>query len=204
MAPDLRPGSDSSPTDELDSAEAALRVLQQAVHSIAADDLARPTPCSEYDVSQLTGHLLNSIMVIGGMVSADFDSYSLSDQTESVERLLVAAARPALDAWRRHGLEGEVSLAHGSMPAQVAASVLSIEFLVHAWDYAVAMGRDIEVPEPLTDYVLRLAHELIKPDQRVHAGFDDPLEVPDDARGLDRLVAFTGRNPGRADQTRSK
>lgn len=197
MAPDLRPGPDSPPIDELDSAEAALRVLQQVVHIIATEDLARPTPCTEYDVSQLTGHLLNSIMVIGGMVGADFDGYSLSDQTESVERLIVAAARPALDAWRRRGLAGDVALAHSSMPAQVAASVLSIEFLVHAWDYGVAVGREVKAPDSLAEYVLGLAQTLIKPEERTDAGFEDPVDVPDHASGLDRLVAFTGRNPAR-------
>ncbi|TXI54212.1 MAG: TIGR03086 family protein, partial [Mycolicibacterium mageritense] len=36
---------------------------------------------------------------------------------------------------------------------------------------------------------------IITPDGRVRAGFDDPVEVPDDASGLDRLLAFTGRRP---------
>ncbi|MCV7060685.1 TIGR03086 family protein, partial [Mycolicibacterium vaccae] len=30
---------------------------------------------------------------------------------------------------------------------------------------------------------------------RVRVGFDDPVDVPDDAPPLDRLVAFTGRQP---------
>ncbi|WP_246540910.1 TIGR03086 family metal-binding protein [Mycobacterium spongiae] len=195
MVPESQPGPDAAPTDELASAEATLVVLQQALHTVAADDLSRPTPCSEYDVSQLTGHLLNSVMVIGRMVDADFSDFSVRDQTASVERQIMAAARPALDAWHRHGLHGEVPLAHGSMPARVAASVLSIEFLVHAWDYAVALGHDITAPDSLTDYVLGLAQQLIKPEERVHAGFDDPVDVSEDASALDRLVAFTGRNP---------
>ncbi len=43
MAPDLRPGPHSPPTDELHSAEDALGVLQRVVHTIAADDMSRPT-----------------------------------------------------------------------------------------------------------------------------------------------------------------
>lgn len=198
MPPDLRPGPDSPPTDELHSAEATLGVLQQVVHTVAAEDLTKQTPCTEFDVSGLTEHLLNSITALGGMVDADFSSLSALEDTESVERRIIAAARPALDAWRRHGLEGEVSLGQGAMPANVAVAVFSIEFLVHAWDYAVAVGRQVDAPDSLSEYVLGLAKTLIQPEQRGAAGFDPPLSMSDDAAALDRLVAFTGRNPGDA------
>jgi uncharacterized protein (TIGR03086 family) len=194
MASDLRPGPDSPPTDELASAEATLGVLQQVLHTIAGDDMSKQTPCSEYDVTQLTAHLLNSIMAIGGMVGADF---SMREETSSVERQVVGAARPTLDAWHRHGLEGTVALGPSEMPAKVAAGVLSVEFLVHAWDYAAAVGRDVKAPDSLAEYVLAIAQKLIKPEERGHAGFDDPVEVPEGASALDQLVAFTGRNPAR-------
>ena len=47
MAPDLRPGPDSPPIDELDAAEKSLVVLQQVGPGIAADDLTKQTPCRE-------------------------------------------------------------------------------------------------------------------------------------------------------------
>ncbi|SOJ57942.1 hypothetical protein MSIMFB_05423 [Mycobacterium simulans] len=194
MPSDLRPGPDSPPADELASAEACLGVLQQVLHTIASDDMSKQTPCSEYDVSDLTGHLLNSIMVLGGMAGADL---SLRENTDSVERQIVGAARPALDAWHRHGMEGEVPLGPGSMPAKVAVSVFSIEFLVHAWDYAVAVGQAFQAPDSLAEYVLGLAEKLIKPHERSAAGFDAPIDMPDDASGLDRLLAFPGRYPAR-------
>src|SRR5262249_51482935 len=192
MPSDLRPGPDSPPTDELRGAELTLGILQEVVHTISADDTSRQTPCTEYDVAALTIHLLNSITAIGGTVDADFPPH---DEHDSVERQIIIRARPALDAWHRHGLDGTVKLGTGEMPAKVAVAVLSIEFLVHAWDYAVAVGRDVEVPDSLADYVLELAGQLIKPEQRGAAGFDQPVDVADDARALDRLVAFTGRNP---------
>ena len=54
MSSDLRPGPDSPPTDELASAEAALRALQHVLHPISRDEWSKSTPCSEYDVVQLT------------------------------------------------------------------------------------------------------------------------------------------------------
>jgi len=194
MPRDLRPGPDSPPPDELHSAEDTLGVLQQVLHTIAADETSRPTPCTEFDVMQLTGHLLGSIAAVGGMVGAQLPE---RDESDSVERQVVTAARPALDAWHRHGLDGTVPFGGGEMPARAACGLLSLEFLVHAWDYARAVGREVDAPEPLAEYVLALGRKLIRPELRGKAGFDDPVDVADDAGALQQLVAFTGRNPAR-------
>lgn len=192
MPDDLVPGPESPPTDELRSAELSLGVLQQVLHTVAGSDKSKQTPCSEYNVKDLTGHLVNSITSLGGMVGAKVD---VPPDTDSVEQLVISVARPALDAWHKHGLDGEVAFGGGSMPARVAVAVFSLEFLVHAWDYARAVGRDVEAPESLSEYVLGLAQSVIKPELRAGGGFDDPVDVPDDADPLTRLIAFTGRNP---------
>ncbi|TGD89758.1 TIGR03086 family protein [Mycolicibacterium sp. CH28] len=179
-------------TDELSSAEAALQVLQEVIHGIASADLAKPTPCREFDVAGLTDHLLNSITMLGGAAGAQFPERNTAD---SVERQIIAAARPALDAWHRRGLDGSVPWGSGEAPAAMMAGILPLEFLVHAWDYAAAIGRPIEAPDSLTEYVTGLARQIITPEGRVRAGFDDPVELAGHASKLDRLVAFTGRVP---------
>ena len=194
MPPDLRPGPDSRPPDELASAEDTLGMLQQVLHTVAGDDMSRQTPCTQFNVAQLTEHLLNSITAIGGMAGAEMPA---TDDSDSAERRVVSAARPALDAWHRRGLEGSVPFGKGEMPAKGACGILSLEFLVHAWDYARAVGHDVEAPEPLAEYVLGLARATIQPELRSRAGFDEPVAVAEDADALDRLVAFTGRNPAR-------
>jgi uncharacterized protein (TIGR03086 family) len=145
-------------------------------------------------VARLTEHLLGSITALGGMVGAEIPE---RDARDSVERQVVAAARPALDAWHRHGLDGTVPFGKGEIPAKGACGILSIEFLVHAWDYAAAVGHEIDAPQPLSEYVLGLARQIIRPELRGTAGFDDPVDVPADAGALEQLVAFTGRNPAR-------
>ena len=195
MPADPTSGPEAPPADELASAEATLQVLQQVVHGIATDDLAKPTPCREFDVAALTDHLLNSITSIGSVAGAESPR---RDPADSVERQLIAAARPALDAWHRRGLDGAVPFGNSEAPAGVMAGILSLEFLVHAWDYATAIGRPIRAPESLSQYVIGLAERVITPATRGRAGFDDPVEVPDDADPLDRLVALTGRRPASA------
>jgi uncharacterized protein (TIGR03086 family) len=192
MADDLRAGPDSPPADELQCAEATFAVLEQVLHGLGDDDLSKQTPCREFDVASLTDHLMNSINVIGGAAGAELPE---RDRTDSVERQVVLAARPALDAWQRRGLGGTVPFGQGKAPATMMAGVLSLEFLVHAWDYAAAVGREVGAPDSLSDYVLGLAKNIITPEGRSNAGFDDPIDVAADARALDRLLAYTGRRP---------
>jgi len=195
MSSDLRPGPDSPPTDELASAEAALGALQHVLHPISRDELSKSTPCTEYDVMQLTDHLMNSITLLGGAAGAEPPERNSED---SVERQIVGAARPALDAWHRRGLTDTVTIGTNEIPATFAVSILTVEFLVHGWDYATATTRPIDVAESLADYVLGLAHKVITPQGRATVGFDDPVAVPDGAPALDRLIAFTGRDPAAA------
>ena len=192
MAPDLRPGPDSPPTDELDSAEASLRVLESVLHPIANDDWSRPTPCREFDLAGRTEHLRRAIPLLGLAAGAQLPARAAPD---SVERQVIAAARPALDAWHRRGLDGTVKFGDNEAPAQMLAGILSLEFLVHAWDYATAMERSLDVPDSLSDYVMGVAKSVITPEGRKRAGFDDPVDIAADARSLDKLVAYTGRNP---------
>ncbi|MFL0178690.1 TIGR03086 family metal-binding protein [Mycobacterium sp. SMC-15] len=191
MTTDLRPGPDQPPADELAGAEAAWAVLEQVLSGIGGDEWSNPTPCSEFDVAQLTEHLLHSITILGGAAGAEFPA---RDAADSVAGQVRSAARPALDAWRGRGLDGTVAFGPTELPAKMAAGILALEFLVHAWDYATATGRTLNAAEPLVGYVLDLAHTIITPEGRVRAGFDDPVDVPDSASSLHRLIAFTGRS----------
>lgn len=194
MAPDLRPGPDSPPTDELDGAEAALRVMQQVLHPIAADDMSRPTPCAQFDVARLTDHLLKSLEALGGMAGADFPDHA--DSADSVERRVIAVARPpwtpgGSGVWTAPCRSAAVRW-RPEMPAPFWRSNCWSTLGITRGRWAATSG-----PEPLAEYVLGLAHRVIRPEVRGQAGFDDPVEVPADADALTKLVAFTGRNPAR-------
>jgi uncharacterized protein (TIGR03086 family) len=179
------------PADQIDSADATLAVLQRVLAQLGPDDTAKQTPCREFDVAGLTDHLMNSITVIGGAAGAQFPE---RDPDASVEDQVMTAAGPAVDAWRRRGLEGMVSTGPNEAPAEVMAGILSIEFLVHAWDYAATADCELTVPDELSEYVLGLCHQIITPEGRVGVGFDDPIDLPVEAGAFDRLLAYTGRS----------
>ena len=180
----------SAPADlnQLTSADATLAVCQNVLRGIG-DDLDRPTPCSEFTIGELADHLIGSMVNLGGMAGG----VVVPAEAGTVESRVAFVAQQSLEAWHKRGLEGTVKLGESDVPATVAASILSLELLVHAWDFAVATGQQVTVSDELSQYVLGLAHEVISPQARQGGAFADVIEVGPDAGILNRLVAFTGR-----------
>jgi uncharacterized protein (TIGR03086 family) len=187
------------PLDELTCAEAALAVLQHVLRGLDRADLAKQTPCKEFDVAQLADHLMRSMTIIGGAAGAQLP---VRDTDAPLEVQVADAAQRVLETWRGRGTEGTVELNGRQVPAMMPIRILSLEFLVHAWDFARATGREMVVSEPVSDYVLGIAGKVITPEARGYAGFDEAVVTDPDARVLDRLIAFTGRQPAVSEVSR--
>jgi uncharacterized protein (TIGR03086 family) len=177
--------------DRLSAMDASLAVCQHVLRGISGADLGAATPCTEYDVAALRDHLLGSLVALGGMAGADVER----TETGDLESQVAFAAQQALEAWHRRGLDGTVGSGDNEMPASMGAGILSLELLIHAWDFAVATGQKVQVADELAGYVLGLGEEIISPPARSGGAFADPVEVGDDAPVLERLVAFSGRAP---------
>ncbi len=175
--------------DELTAAEATLAVCQHVLRGVTEDDLGRPTPCSEYDVGQLADHLIGSVSSLGGTSGTEVTRADSGD----VESRVAFVAQQALEGWRRRELDGTVPPGENEIPATRAASILSLEFLIHAWDFAVATGQQVQVSDDVTAYVLELAEEVISPQTRNGGAFAAAVDVGPDANILDRLIAYSGR-----------
>jgi uncharacterized protein (TIGR03086 family) len=174
----------------LTSAEATLAVCQNVLRGIGEGDLDRPTPCSEFTIGQLADHLIGSMVSLGGMAGMAV----IPAEIGTVESRVAFAAQQALEAWDKRGLEGTVKRGERDMPAILAASILSIELLVHGWDFAVATGQQVDVSDEVSLFVLDLAHTVISPQARQGGSFADSVEVGPDVDILDRLIAFSGRS----------
>jgi uncharacterized protein (TIGR03086 family) len=176
--------------DHLTAAEASWAICQQVMVSFTRDDRERPTPCSEYTVHDLVEHLMGSLRGLGGIAGAEIPD---EIEADSAEDYIAQAAEPALAAWRSRGVDGEVPFAGGQAPAALPAGILSLEFFVHAWDFARATDQPFSAPAPLTAYVTTIAEQTIQPDFRGEGkGFAEIADPADDA-AVTRLMAFTGR-----------
>jgi uncharacterized protein (TIGR03086 family) len=171
------------------AAEATLAVCQLVLRGVAEADYHRATVCTEFDVTQLADHLIGSVTFLGTAAGADFGQASAT----SLEARVAATAQATLEAWNTRGLDGTVKVGPNEMPAAAALGILSIEFQVHAWDFAQATGQQLTVPDALSQYVLGVANQIVTPEVRAGGSFADPLEPGPDAGILDRLIAFTGR-----------
>jgi uncharacterized protein (TIGR03086 family) len=175
--------------DAIAAAEATLAVCQLVLRGIAECDYDRATACPEFSVAQLGDHLVGSVTFVGGAIGAEFPATTAT----ALESRLAAAAQPALEAWSRRGLDGTVKLGSSEMPAAAALAILSVEFLVHAWDFAQATGQHVTVHEGLAALVLDAAAQIITPEVRSGGSFADAVPASPDAGVMDRLIAFTGR-----------
>src|SRR5262249_42524942 len=153
-------------------AEATLAVLQHVLRGLDSADLTKQTPCSEFNVGQLADHLMRSMTIIGVAAGAQLPA---RDTDAPLEVQVADAAQRVLEAWRRRGVEATVELNGREVPATMPLGALSLEFLVHAWDLAMAAAREVVVSEPVSDYVLGIAGKVITPEMRGYAGFDEPV-----------------------------
>jgi uncharacterized protein (TIGR03086 family) len=174
----------------LTCADATLAVCQNVLRGIPQDDLGKGTPCSDFTVGQLTDHLIGSMVSLGGMAGGVVVP---ADHGTPLESRVADAAQQALEAWQRRGLDGTVKRGEAEMPAVLAASILSVELLVHAWDFAVATGQRVVVSDEVSGHTLALAQQIISPQSR-GGMFADALDAGPDANILDCLIAFSGRS----------
>jgi uncharacterized protein (TIGR03086 family) len=86
-----------------------------------------------------------------------------------------------------------VQLSRGPTPARAYLDEMTFDLVVHAWDLGVAIG----YPDPVPDELVEPVYAAVKEygDLSATGMFDAPVDVPDDASMLDKLIALTGRDP---------
>lgn len=178
------------PIDHLSSADAVLAVLLRVLRTLTPEDRERPTPCEDFTAHELVEHLAGSLKSIGAALGAD-----LTDSTDATPEVRIAElAQPTLEAFARRGVDGTVDMGFAELPARTVASIVNLELLVHAWDFAKATGQELAVSDVVTDYVEGLARATISEQVRSGGSFAPAQPVAETAGSLERLIAFTGRN----------
>lgn len=176
--------------DELTAAEATLAVLQSVLRRLTTKDRSKQTPCAEFTCHDLAEHLFGSMVAFGSMAGVEV----MTPESGSLENRVATMGAQVLEAWRTRGLDGSVPGRGGAeMPAAFAASIMPVEFLLHAWDMAQGSGTPMVVSDEVVAYVHKLAEQLV-PGGRGSA-FADEVTAPADARPMERLAAFAGRRP---------
>ena len=95
--------------------------------------------CSEFDVTQLADHLIGSVTSLATAAGG-----SAGHGGSTLEDRVATAAQAMLEAWAARGVDGTVKLGPHEMPAGLTLGIGSIEFLVHAWDFAQVTGQQVD------------------------------------------------------------
>lgn len=177
--------------DHFTAAEASWAICQHVMRAFTNDDRETSTPCSEFTVHELVEHLHGSVVSLGGMAGGENPG---GFEPATAEDYIANVTETALSAWRQRGIEGEVPFGEGTVPAVVPMGILTLEYLVHAWDFAQATDQTIDVPEQLAAFALGAAKMIIQPENRGE-GHGFAAEVATTASdSMTQLLAFTGRD----------
>jgi uncharacterized protein (TIGR03086 family) len=183
---------------------AVLDQLSDLLGKVTPDQYAAPTPCPQFDVAVLRSHILAWSQFFAQALEdpsgtgerVDVDSYEApSDPAEaaSLMRELSGRVQTTLDAGVA---DQQVTLFGGPMPASVTLGMCLGEYLVHGHDLAQATGLPWNPPADAVDSALAFMPTMLTDDFRgPDKSFGYPVEVPSSASDLDKLVAFTGRDP---------
>jgi uncharacterized protein (TIGR03086 family) len=175
--------------------------LRRAVSAVAHEDWDDPTPCDQWNVTQVLQHaagdqLAYAAAITGGPGPAEnpfAPSGHLSDAPLAVlDQALTAAAA----AWAAIG-DADPSvptpLPQGPMPACLAAGACTLDAAVHAWDIAVATGQDSPLAPTLAGFLMTVATQIVEPLRGfAYAPALEGQPADDDAA---QLLRYLGRSP---------
>ena len=182
-------------TAQHESVSVLSHALDQAGDVLAgvhADQLAQPTPCGDWDVATLIGHLVSAPVRFLEMARGGQPDWSAAPHRATSN--WVADFRSNAEDLIHHWHQAGDAVDTGQVDWQTA------EIAVHTWDVTRATGQSPPLLPEVAERGLAFMSAMLTPANRGQA-FAPAVPVPDDAPVYDRLAAFAGRDPERAPQT---
>ncbi|MFI1026539.1 TIGR03086 family metal-binding protein [Streptomyces sp. NPDC020951] len=180
------------------------RIVARLAEAVRDERLADGTPCPDYAVRHLLGHLTGLAVAFRDAARKDLGATTdtppataLPDIGPGWREELAEALDELAEAWRAPTAWSGMTRAGGvDLPGAIAAAVAVDELVIHGWDLARATGQEYR-PDPAA---LSAAHDFLAAaaaeNDRGDGIFGPVVEVPGDAPLLDRAVGLSGRAPG--------
>lgn len=192
--------------DLLEKYRTGQALFTERVHAVADNQWQQPTPDREWTVAELVTHVIDehrwaapllhgqdletAAKIVEGTRSLPVDGGVGANLAEEWD----AAAVSSADAFTADGaLERTVELSRGTTAVRDYISEMIFDLVVHSWDLARAIGYSEALPDDLVAAVYEAAKKF--GDLSSSGFFDAPVDVPDDASTLEKLIALTGRDP---------
>ncbi len=176
--------------DRLDLLRRALAQTAGLVAAVTPEQRDAPTPCGDWDVAELVGHLAYGL-----------DNFAASARGEQPSW---GAPRPPLEGdwaatFRTKADTLMAAWSEAPEDRRPQAGMQVTEQAVHAWDLASAIGSPTsQLDSAVGEHALEFGRAMLKPEYRGAGGnnaFGEEVAVPDDAPVYDRLAGWFGRDP---------
>jgi uncharacterized protein (TIGR03086 family) len=185
--------------------QSCLNAFGERMHAIGADQWDGPTPDTDWSVADLAEHVVEEHRWVPPLMNGhDLDAAGKivegmkSPAGEQRGSDLVAewdhVARASAEAFGApDALDQLVSLSRGPTPARQYLGEMIFDLVVHSWDLGTAVSFTGELPADAVAFIYGQVQAM--GDMSGSGMFAPPVEVPDSAAMIDKLVAATGRNP---------
>lgn len=169
--------------------------MTRVVAEVIDDDLALPTPCSDFDVAGLLRHVEEFATGFTEAAGGRSTGPGVVDVYGEDHRALIAqhvtdlgGAWATPQPWAGTGDQGGLAL-----PNETWGRIALTEVIVHGWDLAVAIGARYRPPSEL----VQACHDHVAafvPNAPIPALWGDRVVVGENDL-LESTVAITGRDP---------
>ncbi|WP_324264139.1 TIGR03086 family metal-binding protein [Saccharopolyspora mangrovi] len=174
---------------------------EQQITAVRPDELSNSTPCADYDVRALLGHMVAVLRKIA-RAGAGGDARNVADVADGIAdtdwaNAFTQARGEVEEIWADDALlDRMITLPWATLPGRTVVDAYTHEFTVHSWDVAAATGRLGELDPVLAERALDAFAEFAPPESRSGQGpFGPVVQVSDDADVYTRLAAYVGRRP---------
>jgi uncharacterized protein (TIGR03086 family) len=183
----------------------AIAWVRTLTENVPANRLTDPTPCTEYDVRALLGHLVATVdrlRVVGeGGDPNPMPRVVTGVPDDGWSDALSVAEDKAAAVWADDArLDALVAVPWGRVPGRAAVRGYIREALVHGWDLAVATGQDVEA-DPVTarNALVETQRALPAEPRGGPIPFAAPVDPHEGAGPTERLANWCGHaRPGTA------
>ncbi|WP_199511246.1 TIGR03086 family metal-binding protein [Nucisporomicrobium flavum] len=185
---------------ELD--ERAVRASVTVVAGVSPDDLPRPTPCAEWDLATLLAHMTvqhRGFAAAAAGRGADPALWVPAPLAADFAAGYAAAAEEVISAFAAPGVPDRgfdvPEFGAQAVPGHMAIGFHFVDYLVHGWDVAAAIGSPYEPDADLVEAALPIVEAVPDDERRLQPGAPFAPALPDPGTGpFDRLLALLGRS----------
>lgn len=164
---------------------------------VRAEQLTDPTPCPEFDVRALLGHLASTVDR-GRVIGEGGDVYTvpecLSSPDDEWPGTLNAVTQRYWKVWSDDALlDTPVTAPWGTFPGRAAVLVSLNEVLVHGWDLAAATGQNAEADPQMAQAAYEVMQRVLPASPREGLPFGPVVDAAPGAGPTERLANWCGR-----------